>query len=255
VLADPAINTVFITTQHDTHVRFATAALEAGKHVFLEKPAATTQAGLDELRAVAERHSSQQLLVGFNRRFSPHAARLRELLAPIAGPKTMLYRVNAGVLPPDHWLLDREEGGGRLVGEGVHFFDFLAFLCGTRPERVFAAAPRGGEGNEAVVALAFADGSAGSVVYTGAGSSEVGKERVEVFAGGATFVLEDFRSLEVHGLPGAKGTSTRAVEKGQREQLANFHRALRGEGDVGVTAEDGWLATWCAEQAAACAMF
>jgi len=254
VIGDPEVQVVYVATRHDQHYPIARAAVEAGKAVFVEKPMTLRAAdGRALADLVAERGAL--LTVGFNRRFSPHAARLRELLAPIAGPKTMLYRVNAGVLPPDHWLLDREEGGGRLVGEGVHFFDFLAFLCGTRPERVFAAAPRGGEGNEAVVALAFADGSAGSVVYTGAGSSEVGKERVEVFAGGATFVLEDFRSLEVHGLPGAKGTSTRAVEKGQREQLANFHRALRGEGDVGVTAEDGWLATWCAEQAAACAMF
>jgi predicted dehydrogenase len=188
------------------------------------------------------------LTVGFNRRFSPHVARLSELLRPIAGPKALAYRVNAGAIPPEHWLLDPVEGGGRLLGEGVHFFDLLKFLAGADPVEVRSAAPRGRARDEAIVAIEYADGSTASLVYTAGGASGMGKERLEVFAGGAGFVLDDYRSLEVHGLD-KPGLKTRLVEKGQKEQLENFHGALTGKASLGVTAEDGVAATWCAELA------
>jgi len=244
---DPDVDVIFVATRHDLHHAVATAAVEAGKAVFVEKPMTMTSAQGRELVELV-RDKGALLTVGFNRRFSPHVARLKELLRPVAGPKTLLYRVNAGLLPPEHWLLDPSEGGGRLLGEGVHFFDLLAFLAGAEPTRVSSAPVRGRARDEAAVTMEFDDGSVGVVAYTGSGSSAAGKERVEVFAGGATFVLDDFRSLEVFGLKG-KGTSSRSVEKGQQQQLDNLYRALRGETDLGVTAEDGLRATWCAEQA------
>lgn len=247
LVADPEIQVVYIATRHDQHYPIARDAVEAGKAVFVEKPMTmTSRDGRALADLVAERKAI--LTVGFNRRFSPHAARLKELLRGIAGPKTMTYRVNAGPLPPEHWLLDPAEGGGRILGEGVHFFDFLCWLSGAEPARVEAVSPPGRGRDEAIVSLEFADGSVGTVVYSGSGSPDSGKERVEVFAGGATFVLDDYRCLEVSGLS-AVSLKTRTVEKGQRDQLQNFYRALRGEEDLGVTAEDGFRATWCAEQA------
>lgn len=245
ILADPDIRVVYVATRHDLHYPIARAAIEAGKAVFVEKPMTMTS---EEGRALADLVAERKALltVGFNRRFSPHATRLKELLQPIAGPKTMIYRVNAGPLPEGHWLLDPREGGGRLLGEGVHFFDFLSFLAGSPPVRVHAGSPRGRGRDEGIVTLEFADGSVGTVVYAGAGSPEAGKERVEVFAQGATFILDDYRSLEVFGLR-APGAKTRSAEKGQRQQLENFFRALSGGADLGVTAEDGYRATWCAE--------
>ena len=111
-----------------------------------------------------------------------------------------------------------------------------------------SASPRGKARDEAAVSIEFADGSIGSLVYTGGGASASGKERVEVFAGGASFVLDDYRSLAVHGLD-KPGLETRAVEKGQKQQLDNLYRALRGEASLGVTVEDGLQATWCALEA------
>ncbi len=248
LLDDPSVEVVYVATRHDLHYPVAKAAVEAGKAVFVEKPMTmTTAEGRDLVEAVARRGAL--LTVGFNRRFSPHAARLAELLRPIVAPKTLLYRVNAGPLPPEHWLLDPVEGGGRLLGEAVHFFDLLAFLAGAEPVRVYAVGPGERPRDEAVVTLEFADGSVGTLVYTGSGAPAAGKERAEVFAGGATFVVDDYRTLEVHGLD-EKGVKTRTVEKGQAEQLENFFRALKGEAEVGVTAEDGRRATWCAEMAA-----
>jgi predicted dehydrogenase len=247
LVLDPEVQAVFVTTRHDQHYPIARAAIEAGKAVFVEKPMTMTAAegrALSDL--VAERKGL--LTVGFNRRFSPHARELKRHLAPIAEPRRMIYRVNAAALPPDHWLRDPVEGGGRLLGEGVHFFDFLAFLSGARPARVHAISPPGLARDDGIVSVAFEDGSIGTVVYTAAGSPASGKERVEVYAGGASFVLDDYRSLYVHGVPG-RGLETRRVEKGQREQLDNFWRALEGREDLQVTAEDGYWATWCAERA------
>jgi predicted dehydrogenase/threonine dehydrogenase-like Zn-dependent dehydrogenase len=251
LVTDPSVDVVYVATRHDLHYAVARAAVEAGKAVFVEKPMTTTVADARALvEAVARRGTL--LTVGFNRRFSPHAARLAELLRPIAAPKTLVYRVNAGALPAEHWLLDPVEGGGRLVGEGVHFFDILRFLAGAEPVRVVSASPRGRGRDEGTVAIEFADGSTGSLVYTGSGAAGPGKERLEVFAGGTSFVLDDYRSLEVHGL-GKQGLTTRTVEKGQKAQLENFYRALRGEASPGVTSEDGLQATWCAEMAVASA--
>jgi predicted dehydrogenase/threonine dehydrogenase-like Zn-dependent dehydrogenase len=246
LLADPDVGVVFVATRHDQHYPIARAAVEAGRAVFVEKPMTMTAAeGRLLADLVAERKAL--LTVGFNRRCSPHAARLKELLAPIASPKTMLYRVDAGALAPDHWIRDPVEGGGRLLGEGVHFFDLLAFLAGAPPVRVTASSPGGASQDEAVATVEFGDGSVGTLVYTTGGSTKPGKERVEVFAGGTTFVLDDYRTLTVHGRDD-RGVRTAKVAKGQPEQLENFYRALRGEEDLAVTAEDGYRATWCAEQ-------
>ena len=251
VLDDPAVAVVYVATRHDLHYAVARAAVEAGKAVFVEKPMTMTVADARELAGAVERRGTL-LTVGFNRRFSPHAARLKELLDPIASTRSLVYRVNAGALPPEHWLLDPVEGGGRLLGEGVHFFDMLRFLAGADPVRVRSVSPAGKERDEAIVAIEFGNGSIGTVIYAGGGASGLGKERIEVFAGGASFVLDDYRSLEVHGLK-KDGLKTRVVEKGQKEQLENFHRALRGEAPLGVTVEDGLQATWCAEMAIATA--
>ena len=248
LVADASVDVVYVATRHDLHYAVARAAVEAGKAVFVEKPMTMTVADARELvELVAQRRTL--LTVGFNRRFSPHVARLSELLRPIAAPKTLVYRVNAGMLPPEHWLLDPAEGGGRLLGEGVHFFDLLRFLAGSEPVRVVSMAFRGRARDEGTAVIEFADGSTGSLVYSGSGASGMGKERLEVLAGGASFVLDDYRNLEVHGL-GKEGLKTRTVEKGQKEQLENFYSALRGETSLGVTAEDGLQATWCAVEAA-----
>jgi predicted dehydrogenase/threonine dehydrogenase-like Zn-dependent dehydrogenase len=249
LLRDPDVDVIYVATRHDLHFPIAEAAVEAGKHVFVEKPMTLTSV---EGRALVELVAEKETLltVGFNRRFSPHARELKERLGSVAAPKTILYRVNAGPLPADHWLLDPKEGGGRLLGEGVHFFDFLAFLTGAEPVAVRASAPGGRSRDEATVTIAFSDGSVGTVLYSGSGSPSAGKERVEVFAGGEALILDDFRVLELHGAR-ARRLKTGKVEKGQREQLENFYRALRGEEPLGVTARDGLRATWCAEAAIA----
>jgi len=193
ILDDPQVNTVAVLTRHHLHAAQTAAALRRGKHVWCEKPLALRREELDDVAQALEA-SGVLLTVGYNRRFAPLTTRLRAFLGSDPGPLTMIYRVNAGPLPPNHWLLDPAQGGGRLLGEVCHFIDFLTCLAGAWPRRVAA---RGSGGEDVVVTLEFAGGSIGTIAYAAHGSRAFGKERVEVFGGGRAAVLDDFRRLEM----------------------------------------------------------
>ncbi len=201
VLQDPRVNTVAILTRHDLHAGQVLRALQAGKHVFCEKPLALTAADLDEIAAALQMQSPAPLLmVGFNRRFAPLAQRLHAFIGPRSQPLAAHYRVNAGYIPLTHWLHDPQQGGGRILGEGCHFIDFLTFLVGEPPISVSAhALPDNGHYREdnAVLTFTFVDGSLGTVTYLANGDKAFPKERVEVFSGGRVAVLEDYRTLEM----------------------------------------------------------
>ncbi|MCX7851899.1 MAG: bi-domain-containing oxidoreductase [Caldilineales bacterium] len=203
ILGDERINTVAILTRHNAHARQVLAALAAGKHVFVEKPLCLTEA---ELATIAGYYAgldpAPMLMVGFNRRFAPLVVTLKTHLAAIAEPLYVACRVNAGYLPPDHWLHDPTVGGGRLVGEGCHFVDLLLHLLPGEPVRVTARAlPDGGRYRQdnVVVTLECADGSLGVLSYLANGNRRLGKERIEVFGGGWSAVLDDYRTLSIHG--------------------------------------------------------
>jgi predicted dehydrogenase len=199
ILDDPEVNTVAILTRHDQHARQTIEALRAGKHVFSEKPLALSWEELEGI-ARALRRSHRMLMVGFNRRFAPMTVRLRDAIEGVGEPLVMHFRVNAGYIPSSHWVQDPEQGGGRILGEACHFIDLLTFLSGSPPIRVSASGlPDAGRyrDDNIVITLGFADGSIGVVTYVANGSPGVSKERLEVFGGGRTAVLEDFRRLEV----------------------------------------------------------
>jgi predicted dehydrogenase len=198
VLAHPDVDAVVILTRHDLHAPLVVRALEAGKHVFVEKPLALSY---EELEAVerAQATAGRSVMVGFNRRFAPLVEKLAAHFAGRAAPLVMHYRVNAGFLPSDHWVHDPVEGGGRLLGEGCHFVDLLHSLAGARPTRVFAECIGGGSryrGDDNVaVTLRFADGSIGTLTYTALGDPSLGKESLEVYGEGGQAILDDFRTL------------------------------------------------------------
>ena len=204
VLNDSQVNTIAILTRHHLHARQVTAALLAGKHVFCEKPLALNESELEEiahaLAATAETGFAPLLMVGFNRRFAPFAQQMLAFLATRQEPLAVHYRVNAGYLPLKHWVHDPEQGGGRLVGEGCHFIDFLSYLVGSPPRSVSAfGLPDRGRYREDNLSLtfSFADGSLGTLSYLANGDKAFPKERVEVFCAGRVAVLDDFRALEL----------------------------------------------------------
>jgi predicted dehydrogenase/threonine dehydrogenase-like Zn-dependent dehydrogenase len=232
IFDDDQINTVAILTRHDQHAALTLQALQAGKHVWCEKPLALDER---ELRSLARALSSAQciLTVGFNRRFAPMVQRLRETLVPDE-PLRMTYRINAGPLPPKHWLNDPLLGGGRLIGEGCHFFDLLTCLAGSLPQRVCAEGP-GVQGTSAeedfTVTIAFANGSVGTIDYITTGAIDLGKERLEVSGGGRTAILDDFRSLQVFGDGGRRTWRDRwAQDKGHQAAWSAFAESIRQGG-------------------------
>ena len=212
IIGDDQINAVVIATRHDQHAILATRALAAGKAVFIEKPLALDRSELDAVLAVG----NPALVVGFNRRFSPHTDRVVRAFAGI-GARTIQIRVNAGVLPPSHWTHDSEAGGGRLLGEGCHFVDLARVLGGATITRVFAAGRR----DDAVITLEMANGSIATIAYTARGDVASGKERVEVFGGGVSATIDDFRATTiVRG--GKRDSFETAQNKGHREELTRF---------------------------------
>lgn len=223
---------IAIASRHDSHAELAARALRAGIAVYVEKPLALDAAGLAAVRD-AQAATGAPLWVGFNRRYSPLAAALREL----DGPRLMDYRVNAGRLPLDHWTNDPAIGGGRLLGEGCHFIDFLCDQAGADPLRVSA---RGFRSDPALplqatdnfsLQIDFADGSAGTVAYAADAPTGPGKERFATSSPGAYAVIEDFRSGSIWR--GARRTRLggRSVEKGWRQQYERFAAILAGRAE------------------------
>lgn len=223
-------DTVFVATRHDTHARYTAAALHSGKHVFCEKPLAMDEVGLQEILG-AESSTGAILTVGFNRRFAPLLINAKVALSPRSGPIAMLYRINAGAIPGDSWI-QREEGGGRIVGEVCHFIDAMTYLSGSIPVEVSAVTARGHDDVVSIL-LKFADGSTGTIVYTALGHASVAKEYLEVFAAGCVIQLDDFVQLTIS--KGAKSKVEKSSQdKGQTALVAAFLDAVRNGKDAPI---------------------
>jgi predicted dehydrogenase/threonine dehydrogenase-like Zn-dependent dehydrogenase len=232
VLEDPSLQAIVVATRHSSHADLAVRGLRAGKAVFVEKPPGLTDDELAEL-ARARDETRLALGVGFNRRHAPLARELREFIRRGDDAAEILYRVNAGPLEEGHWLDDPDEGGGRLLGEGCHFVDFVCWLAGALPERIECALrPETGQALAAaqsfVVSLAFADSSLASILYSAHGARPLAKEYVEVHSGGRSAILDDFRSLRLLGEGRARRSAQRSRDKGHRQQLTAFRRAIEG---------------------------
>ena len=247
LLADSSIEAVLIATRHASHASIACAALEAGKHVFVEKPLAIT---VEDARAVHDlaRATGLVVRVGFNRRFSPWTQSLRRVLGT-SGRRSVTIRVNVGDLG-DHWSNATEEGG-RLMGEGVHFFDLANWLLGQSPSAISAefVGPARVENPNAEVSISYPDGSLARVQYSTLGSAAMGKEYFEVAGNGRSARCDDYREFSAFGA--AERAPKEQGNKGQLGVLEEFAAAVRGESSpvAGAGAWDGLLATWIAATA------
>lgn len=238
VLASSKINTVVIATRHDTHADFATKALKQGKHVFVEKPLALDLGELSEVQEAYESLSAEQrpqLMVGFNRRFSPHIKKMKELLGQVEGPKTFIMTMNAGDIPADHWTQDISEGGGRIIGEACHFIDLMRFLVGEKvvsvqARKISSSANIAVTEDKASIMLGFADGSHGSIHYFANGAASFPKERVEVFASGGVLQLDNFRKLKGYGWKGFSKLNLWKQDKGQEGCVDAFLQSIEQGG-------------------------
>ena len=230
VIDDPDVGIVVIATPHDTHAELASLALKDGRHVWCEKPVALSVDELAQVEAAWEA-SERQLMIGFNRRWSPAVRPARAALAGMASPKFLVYRVAAGPVPEGHWYTDRRQGG-RILGEVCHFVDTAQALIGADIEETVSVLAgdghgRGGgdgrvvPGNDAVVSLRFADGSLATICY-GSALPKAGKEWIEVTSGSHRLVIDDFRSAKLDGKTLWKGRQ----DKGHRACAAAFREAV-----------------------------
>jgi predicted dehydrogenase/threonine dehydrogenase-like Zn-dependent dehydrogenase len=264
VIGDPEINTVFITTRHNTHASYVIEALKAGKHVFVEKPLCLTNQELEEIMLAADSRRQPQifppddssggklsagesnndispsslLMAGFNRRFAPHVVKMKELLNGSKEPRSMVMTVNAGHIPPEHWTQDPKVGGGRIVGEACHFVDLLRFLAGASIEGSEIFGLDSPTHDTVSIQLKFADGSMGTIHYFANGNGSFPKERLEVFCGGKILQLDNFRMLRGYGWKGFKSMRLWGQDKGHGAEIKAFVEAVQKGGPSPIPFEE-----------------
>lgn len=241
VLKDPAISGVIITTRHNLHASMALQVLRAGKHVLVEKPLCLSREELESIRgfftpaeeAPVSDASVPSLTVGFNRRFSPHAMKMKALLGTAPGPLNITATFNAGNIPADSWVHDPAVGGGRIIGEACHFIDLITFLTGSRIEEVCASGlgpTVTANSDNATILLKYENGSHGVVNYFANGNKSYPKERVEVYSQEKNLILDNFRTLRGYGFRGFSKLKTR-LDKGHRNQFELFGRRIAEGGE------------------------
>ncbi len=245
LLSDPEIDLIMILTRHGSHARFVVEALKAGKHVYVEKPLAINE---EQLRSIVESYDEAQeksesiLFVGFNRRFSPFTRWLKEWFRGVEEPLAVHCTINAGPVPPDHWVHDPEQGGGRIIGEVCHFVDLIQYLTGSVPVRVYAETldtEAYKSSDNVVITLKMANGSVGSITYVAGGDKSYPRERVEVFGGGAVGVIENFRSaIFVRDAKRKHKRNFLAIDRGHRGELEAMLSAIRSGGEPPVAFEE-----------------
>ncbi len=242
LLDDDATDAVIVATRHDTHARFVVAGLSRGKDVFVEKPLALTREELDDVIRAAAGADGASVMVGFNRRYSPAAVAVRAQIRQRAAVPLIQIRVNAGEIAADHWIQRLEEGGGRIVGEVCHFVDLACFLAGSRPTSVHAYGLSNGKPpalqDSLVCSMQFASGAVASITYASGGDTAYPKELVEVFCGGSTLVIDDFRRLTHVESGKTQRKDYGKVDKGHAEEMATFVRLAGGKSEDAETLDE-----------------
>lgn len=235
ILADASTQAVLIATRHDLHADLVVAALQAGKHVFVEKPLCINEEELQRIEACVEGLGAAcpLLTVGFNRRFAPGLARVKRHMGG-AVPLSISYRFAPGPIPKEHWTQDEEVGGGRLVGEACHALDTCVALAGSLPVRVQAESVALVQGIEAAddrvaISVRHANGSLSVVFYQAGGDKAFPSERLEVFGGGRVAVLDGWETIELWR-DGARTRESAGRDKGHRSELEAFLEACRTGG-------------------------
>ena len=232
VLQDTEVDLVMITTRHDNHASLTLQALQAGKHVFVEKPMATNQEDLDAIKAFYADGSANKpvLMVGFNRRFSKYAQEITKHTAKRVNPLFVHYRMNAGFIPLDHWV---HEHGGRMVGECCHIIDLMTALTGTTitsisQESLSPSNEKYSHTDNRAIILKYEDGSVCTIHYFAVGSKKYPKEFMEVHFDDKTITMDNYKKLEGFGVkvPSLTGTIS---QKGQLEELEALYDTLSGK--------------------------
>lgn len=234
ILTDPSIDLVMISSRHYRHGPFALEALKQGKHVFVEKPLCTLPSELAALQAFYEAPEptvKPLLMVGLNRRFSKYIKEVKRAVDSRVNPLVMHYRMNAGHIPPEHWL-HGPEGGGRIVGEACQILDIFSYLVGAPAVSLARASLRPMTGNflsadNRSAVIEYEDGSIGSIDYFAMGSKDLPRELLEVHFDGCSILMDDFKSLKSYGVS-LESLHGQQPDKGWKEELEALAAYLKG---------------------------
>jgi predicted dehydrogenase/threonine dehydrogenase-like Zn-dependent dehydrogenase len=233
-MARSDVDTVVALLPHAQHAKIVLESIRTGKHLLVEKPLCVSPEELTEIEtALAGCNNPPVIMVGHNRRYSPHTAKMRSWLERRTVPLVMIIRINAGFVPADHWVHRDSEGRSRIVGEGTHFIDLAMAIIGSEVISVDAVRVRGDDktvvNNDNYCAqLGFADGSIASLVYTAQGPRTVSREVIEIFSEGTTISSTDFRTTDRFTASGRTRFSTRAQDYGYQDEISHFFSAVRG---------------------------
>jgi predicted dehydrogenase len=243
VLADKDIDAVLIATRHNTHYQIAKDAIEAGKHVHVEKPMTMN---LEEALALRDLvyAKAKMLHVGYNRRHAPYIKKIKALLNGRTSPMMTLCRVNVGSTPLSHWINDPVEGGGRLIGEVCHFIDLLYWLVGSEVQdfsyqRINSSPAIIYDRDNLSITFKYNDGSIANLFYSTQGNKSFNKEYLEVYAEGKIAQIRDFKEMKLIGFGKEKGGMLKIEDKGHFNQFANFFNAIAGKEKLATTVDDG----------------
>lgn len=224
---------IVVTTRHDTHGMAVRDALLAGKHVYVEKPMAMSVAELCSIHAAYSSCGKAQVMVGFNRRFAPATRQAIAHFAGVKSPLVVAIRINAGAIPANHWIQDPQVGGGRMIGEGCHFIDLASALVGSNVKTVYAVGSSKAEksallNDNLCLALSFENGSVANITYTADGSKAMAKEYIEVFGGGRSAQIDDFKEVTLFsGDSNAKRVKLGVQDKGQKHMITAWLEGLQ----------------------------
>lgn len=245
VINNAEVSVVFCATRHDSHAQFVTASLKAGKPIFVEKPLAINYNELDQIIEAYEQ-TKTPFMVGFNRRFSRAFTEIKKQIEGRTYPIVMTYRVNAGFIPKTHWVQSPEQGG-RIIGEVCHFIDCMVYLTGSLPKTVFANSVSGDniadtDSDNISIALTFADGSIGNIIYTAKGGAMMPKEYCEVFASNVSYIMDNFNKMTIFDKSNSKIIETGAL-KGINEEVGKFMNAITTGTSMPITPQEIFAVT------------
>ena len=223
ILKDNNVDSVIITTRHNDHASQVIEALEAGKHVFVEKPLALS---LEELDIISNCRiqTKKTVTVGFNRRFSPFSIYAKDKLGNSNSPISVIATMNAGYIPNDHWVQDIKIGGGRIIGEACHYIDLISFLTGSKVVSLVANSQEnhGQQSSDIVsILLRYENGSQGILNYLSNGSKSLPKERVTIYSKGENIVIDNFKSIKFYG--STVKTKKSSQDKGHENQFKKWN--------------------------------
>lgn len=236
VIANNDCNVIFIASRHDSHANYILTAIENKKHVFVEKPLCIDESEYSKLREVLLGNKKRTILmVGFNRRFAPITVQIKNFFLSVREPKVIQIRINAGMIPRDHWIQNPAAGGGRIIGEMCHFVDLMQFFTDADPVKVFSTSVKSENAKEVnddnvIIVIQFSDGSVGNLIYVANGDKSLPKEQIEIFCGGMAGVINDFRVGFIHYKNSIK--KIKFDGKGHKEEVEIFINSIaRTQGD------------------------